>query len=280
MLEVVGKNVYGLFVGASLALCGKFGFDARFQQAFVGVAHRRLHDGFGRCAAFDVRAHQTCGGIVLVGGRDAHAEHPFGFAAAHGQQAVSGATLQRFRPVEVVAELQALAFVLSLHHAAADDGVEAEGGAQCLSGGFVLAGLFGNDVSGTLQGLVHVGHLVVEVFCSLPFRVVPWFQEQHFRQGFQSLFACHLRPGAAFGLEGQVDVLDFGGIPRVFDALLQFGCEFSLAVDGFGDVFLAVLEFCKALQFVGDGSDFHLVEVACRLLPVSADEGYGGAVFE
>ena len=280
MLEVVGENANGLLVGAGLALCGEFGFDARFQQSFVGIAHSRLHIRFGRCAAFDVGAYQACGGIVLVGGRDAHAEHPFGLAAAHGQQAVSGASLQGFRPVEVVAELQSVAFVLTLHHAAADDGVEAEGGAQCLACSLVLAGLFGNDVCGPLQGLVHVGHLVVEVFSGLLQGVVPWFAQHHFSQGLQSLFACHLCPGATFRLEGEVDVLDFRGVPGVFDALLQFGGEFSLPVDGFDDVFLAVLQFRKPLQLVGDGGDFHLVEVSRRLLAVAADEGYGGTVLE
>ena len=72
----------------------------------------------------------------------------------------------------------------------------------------------------------------------------------------------------------------FRGVPGVFDALLQFGGEFSLPVDGFDDVFLAVLQFRKPLQLVGDGGDFHLVEVSRRLLAVAADEGYGGTVLE
>ena len=60
------------------------------------------------------------------------------------------------------------------------------------------------------------------------------------RQGFKTTLACHLGTSLAFGFVGQVDVLQFGGIPTGTDSFLQFVGQFALLIDGLQNVLLAV----------------------------------------
>ena len=132
LAQVGGKDADGFVVGPFLAAGGKFGFDRRLQQAFVGILY-----GFGHVAAASIVAPYVLtfkalqAGVVLVGG-NVHLEHAFRLGTAHGQQAVGTAALQWVGHVEVVAVVGCFGF-FPLHHAGGDDGTTVEGCADGLS---------------------------------------------------------------------------------------------------------------------------------------------------
>ena len=190
------------------------------------------------------------------------------------------AAAQGFRPIEIVAIFQSFALILSLHHLAADDGIEGEGGAEGVARGLVLADLLGYDVGSSLQGIFGGFHLLAEVFPGFRLGVCPGFGEQDFSERLQPLLASHLCASATFGLEGEIDVFNLRGIPRGFNAGAKFGSEFSLCLYGFDDVFLAVLELHQAGVLIGYGCHLHLVEVARGFLAVTTDEGNGGTIVQ
>ena len=131
-----------------------------------------------------------------------------------------------------------------------------------------------------LDGSRGIFHLAFdETGCSLV-GVSLALEQQQGGQWLQTLFAGRLRPCAPLGFEGQVKVLQRGGVPRLFDALAQLVGEFPLFLDGLEDGFLALGYLLQLLVDVVDLCDLHLVEVAGALLAVSCDEGDGAAEVE
>ena len=103
--------------------------------------------------------------------------------------------------------------------------------------------------------------------------------EEH-GQRFKSMFFGHLRPGAPFGLIGQVNVLKHIGVPTFVNSLLQGVGHLSLFADGLDDGLLA---FCDVFQFIVPFAYFcylHLVESTGAFLAVTADERDGASLVQ
>ena len=218
---------------------------------------------------------------LIVVGRNAKPQYALGFATAHGQQAVAGAAFQGFLPVEVVAVLGCLIGVgLGFHHLRRDDGLPPEGTSHLLSAVLVLAHLLGYDVLSALDGSFRVGHLIGDEGECCVLGVSLALQQQCFGQRFQALLTGYLGTCAALGTVGQVDVLQFGGIPRRFDAFLQFGRHLALVADGFDNGFLTFQHLFQPLVGVADGCYLYFVQSARALLAVAGYKGYGATLVE
>ena len=108
---------------------------------------------------------------------------------------------------------------------------------------------------------------------------LPLLQENH-GEWLQALFTGHLSPCPAFGLVGQVDILQFGSIPTVSDALLQFGCHLVEVGDGLDNRLLALLDLLVAFVLIADGGNLNLVEPSRAFLSITGDKGDGTALVE
>ena len=100
---------------------------------------------------------ETLDSLVVVDG-EAQSQNALALSTAHGQQSVTATALQRFFPLEVVAELLCFVTILFvLYHLRLDEGLTAEGGTNLIARALVFANLLGNNILGTLQGCMDVG---------------------------------------------------------------------------------------------------------------------------
>ena len=278
LTEVSGKDTDGFLVGFFLAEGGKFGLDAGLQQTLVGITHGFFHLLATFIVATDIASFQTFGTFFVVG-RDAYFQKSFGFSTADGQESVRGTSLQRLAEVEIILVLGSFLF-LALHHFGSDDGLSGELVAELVARTLVLAHLFGDDVAGTLQGIVFILHLSFNEGTHTGHQVVFPLHHQDSGQWFQAFLTGSLGTGFPLGFVGEVDVFQLGGIPASLDALLQLVGQFALFLDGLQDGLLALGHFAQLVVAFLDFSDLHFIQSACRFLAVAADEGYGGSPVE
>ena len=280
LAQILGKDVDGLLVCLLLAEGGKLVFYAGLEQALVGIVHRFAHQGGTRAVAVNVAVLESFGRIVVVG-RYAHAEYAFVFASPDGKQTVGGTAAERLGKVEVVGKLGSIFRVgFCLDHFGCYDGFPFERSPHLSACLFILADGFGNDVLCSLDGSLHVAHLLADKPLGCHHRLLFALHHENDRQRLESLFACHLCPGAPFRLVGQVDILQFGGVPTVVNALFQFVGKFALRVDSVAD---GVLSFGHLLHFVvalTDGGYLYFVQSSSALLAIPADKGNGASLFK
>ena len=131
------------------------------------------------------------------------------------------------------------------------------------------------------DGVIGVGDLVAVHKLSGTFlEVAAALCHDDLGQRFQSQLAGCLGACLAFGLIGQIDVLQRVGIPAVVDAVGQFGREFLLSLDGLENCGAALFQFAVIAQALVNGLDRQFVQVASRLLAVTADERDGCSVIQ
>ena len=166
--------------------------------------------------------------LIIVGG-DADAENAFALTSAHGQQTVGRAAFEGFLPIEIITVFCGLVGIgFGLDDLRGDKSLTTEGITELLTTALVFADHLGDDVLSAFEGVfdaqlrVESGEL--RVGCA--FGVALALEKEDLGEGLKALFAGHLCPGTAFGLVGQIDILKFGGIPTVGDALLQFRRQF------------------------------------------------------
>ena len=105
-------------------------------------------------------------------------------------------------------------------------------------------------------------------------------EQEYLGERLQTLFAGYLGPGTALGLVGQIDIFEFGGIPTVVDALLQFECQFVQIGDGLEYRLFTLLDLLKPFILVADSSNLYFIESACAFLAIPGDKGNGAALVE
>ena len=101
-----------------------------------------------------------------------------------------------------------------------------------------------------------------------------------FGEGLESEFFGDGGAGAFFGPEGQVNVLEFGGVPACFDALAKLIRKFALLFDGFQNRLPALVEFLEFFQLLLDFSNFHFVKRSGNFLAVTGNERDGSSFFQ
>ena len=279
LAQVFGKHAYSLFVGFLLAQGCKLRFNRRAKQPLVGICYRQLYLlGCGGAGTHETACH-TRAAIVVVGRKDAYFEKTLRLTAQHGKHTVRRATAQRFLPIEIVAEFSAL-FFLAFNHFGAHHGRKLIRAAHRLTRLFVLVHVLGNDVAGTAERGLHIGHFVIE---KLPRRalgiIVRTFQKA-IRQRLQTLLSGRLGAGFALRLVGQIEIFELVSVPATGNALAQFGRELALLFNRVKDIFPAVHQFFEFFATIVDFGNLHLVQSARRLFAVAADKGNGGTAFE
>ena len=279
LLEIAGKDLNGFFIGLRLAASGKFGLDAGFEQTFIGIGCGHFDLGGCRGAPTHVFALDAFQAVFLIGGGDADAQQAFGFPATHGEEAMGGAAAEGFLPVEIVAEFTGFGF-LGLDDFGLDHGGDVEGTAHGLTRLFVLIDAFGKDVTRSLQGFFDIGHVLAHEARSEFRGVGLGIHKELVRQGFESFLTGHFGSRAAFGLEGEIDILKERGVPAVADALAEVVGEFALLFNGGEDVFAAMDKLLHAVVFLLDLRHLHFIEPAGGFLAVTADEGDSGSCRE
>ena len=278
LAQVLGKDADGFFVGLFLAQIEELRFNRGLQQTLVAVLDGLGHQTATGCLSVDVVALQTFHALIVAHGVDAQAQNALGLTSPHRQESVAGTALQGFVPVKVVAEFLCFVRILfSLHHFRGDDCRPAESSAHLLARAFVLADLFGNDVLGTFEGGSDVRNIAHNKALGGAFGIAFALLQQDDGQRLQAHFAGYLGSCAALGTIGQVDVLQRGCLPRIVDALLEFGCHLTLFGDGLHDGLLALLQFLQSFVLVADGAYLYLVEPSRALLAVAGNEGNGAA---
>ena len=75
------------------------------------------------------------------------------------------------------------------------------------------------------------------------------------------------------GLVGEVNVLQFGGIPRLLNALAEFGREFALLLNGLEDSGFALIQFKETVVLIGYLADLYLIQTTRALFAVAGYEG-------
>ena len=267
--QVLRKHADGVAVGLLLAQAEELRLYRWLQQSLVAVFQGLGHQHAAGCLSIDIVARQALYALVIVYRVDAQAQDALGLAATHSQHAVAGAAFERLFPVEVVAVFRSLVAVgLRLHHLRGDDGRTAEEASDLLAALLVLADCLGDDILCATQAVRDGQTVSHEGACCL-FRVAGALSHQYLRQRLQSLFAGHLCPGSASWLVGQVDVLQFRGIPAIVDALLQFGRHLLLTGYGLDDGLLTLADLFQPFVLVADGCYLYLVQSARAFLAIA-----------
>ena len=141
-------------------MCGKFRFDGRFKQTFVGIDSSLAH----LLATFIITtyelAFQTFDARLVVRS-DGHFQQPFGFGTADGKQAMGSAAFQRFGKVEIVPVFGGL-FFFAFNYFSVDFRLAAELIADSITGTFVFVHLLGYDIASPFQRVFHVFYLSLD----------------------------------------------------------------------------------------------------------------------
>ena len=155
--EIVGEDADGLGVGLFLGFHPDLGFERKTQEAAVGILHGETHL-FTRGLAWSEHeeSFEDVEGEVFGRG-DPDEEEAFGFAAADGEQAMTGNGGEGFGPGEVVLELGGLR-LLSGEDLGTDGGLLPEQFPQTGAGHGIIGDPLGEDVTGTGEGGGGIGH--------------------------------------------------------------------------------------------------------------------------
>ena len=218
---------------------------------------------------------------LLIICRDTDTEETGSFTTTHSQQTMGRTFLQRLREIEIIRK--ALCFLLILllsHHLRGDDSATTELATNLVSAFLALAHHFGNDILSTLQGSISILHLVAYKLLSSLQRVAFTLEEEHLCQRFQACLTGNLCTGSALRLERKIDILQFCGIPTVFDTLFKSICQFTLLINSLQDGFFSFRHFLQLLVCLSDGLDVHLIHISRFLLTVTGNKRNGASLFK
>ena len=218
---------------------------------------------------------------LLIICRDTDTEETGSLTTTHRQEAMRRTSFQWLREIEVIRE--ALCFLLILllsHHLRGDDSTTTELATNLVSAFLALAHHFGNDILSTLQGCISILHLDAYKLLSSLQRVAFTLEEEHLCQRFQACLTGNLCTGSALRLERKIDILQFCGIPTVFDTLFKSICQFTLLINSLQDGFFSFRHFLQLLVSLSDSLDIHLIHISRFLLTVTGNKRNGASFFK
>ena len=158
---------------------------------------------------------------------------------------------------------------LDLNHFAGDDRGVVELATDSCACFFAEVHPFGNDVAGSLQGLLIFGQAESD-----------GLRHKLLGQRFVAFLSGYIGACLAVRLVGQIDILEHGSVPTIFNALLEFGRQCTLFLNGLEDSLLAFLQFLDALPFGLYISQLNLIQGTGSFLTVTRDERDGCALLE
>ena len=279
-LEILGKDVDGLGLGANGELGAGLALQRGGHEALVAVGDGGVKDGGEDTLASGPTAAKACRGSGAVDVH-AYAELALALAAVDSQHAVVGDAAQGL----VIAVVRLVGGLLGGIGCLDDDvGGVLRKGAQVGDVLGVLGHRLGHDVGGAgerLLGRVEAG-LFVDVCrsgveCAALGRCL---HDDHIGKRLQACLAGLLRAGHALFAVGLVEVLDTLELRGLANLRLEFGCEFALGVDEQHDVFFALLKIAQVGQAFVEGAQGNVVHAARGFLAVARDKGDGVALVD
>ena len=158
-LRILGEDLNGFFLGALGQAAAHLAFQGGLDQALVGVADRRLQQSAeDRVAAQDGALDYPEQSFLV--GLHAHFQFPFFLTAVDGQDAVVGNAGKRFFfPVIHIVNGLLLRIGSFAGQPAAREGLLAQVGGEV----GIIRDVFGDDVTGSLQGFGNVGNFLFRV---------------------------------------------------------------------------------------------------------------------
>ena len=221
------------------------------------------------------------GGEALVVELELHLEEALFFAAVDRQVTMRGDTRHGLGVRVVSFEACALAFGGLLHGGADDLGVAREHVAAERADVGALGHDLGDDVAGTGQRCIDVGHLGAEVVT----RVVAWLavaRLRHDARGKRREAALAGRAGARLTLllKRQVEVFERGLGGRGEQGALEVRGEQAVLAQRAEDGGATFVELDELGPRLVDAADDDLVEAARLLFSVTRDERHRGAAVE
>jgi len=215
----------------------------------------------------------------LLVGTNVKPDDAFLQAAQERQRAVRRHARPFLGVVEVVGELGAV-FFLAGNHFRGHHSFLPEICTQVPQKIGFLRKLLGEDVAGTVQRFLHVGHAFAQVGRCECLRILVAVCEDHVAQRLEPLFPGDHRLGAALWLVGQIDVLEAGLGLGLVDGPAQRVGELVLLANGPEDGVAPVVELAHVCETFGQGAQLGVVEPAGDLLAVARDERDGRALVE
>ena len=152
--------------------------------------------------------------VGLVFERDV--QNAFVAAAQNRQRAVAGHGADGFAVVEIITEFFAFGF-FAFNDLRVDFGFVPQLIAQRADEFCVFGKLLHQNRARAVQRGFYVRDVFVQVVLCGGFNILRLLSKQHVRQRLQTVFACDLRFGAAFGFVGQIQVFQRGFVVDGFN---------------------------------------------------------------
>ena len=279
-LEILGKDVDGLGLGANGELSTGLALQRGSHEALVAVGDGGIEDGGKHALASGPTAAEARRGSSAVDVH-AHAELALALTAVDSQHTVVGYTAQRLVKVVVGLVGGLLGGVGGLDD---DIGGVLRKGAQVGDVLRVLGHRLCHDVGGAgerLFGRVEAGLLVDVVRGGVECAALGrGLHDDHVGERLQAGLAGLLRAGHALFAVGLVEVLDTLELCGLANLLLEFGRELALGVDEQNDVLFALLKIAQVGQALVECAQGDVVHAARGFLAVARDKGDGVALVD
>ena len=175
--------------------------------------------------------------------------------------------------VEIVGELGAALF-LALEHLGAEHGLVAHMGAQSAEQSGIFREALDDDVARALQCLLGAGDLLGDIGLRQRHGIGAAIGQDCCGQRAQAALAGNFGLGAALGLEGQIEIFEFGLGGGTGDGGRQRGRELVLLVNGFENGGAARFQLAQIGQPLGQQAQLRIVQTAGDLLAVARNEGH------
>ena len=213
--------------------------------------------------------------------RDTDTEETGCFTTTHSQKAMRRTSFQWLREIEVIRESLRFFFIFLLgNHLRSDDGSPAEFATNLISTLLAFAYSFCNDILSSLQSCFYILHLIAYKFLGSLLRITFTLEKQDLSQRFQTCLTGNLCTSSALRFERKIDILQFCGIPTVFNTLLKGICQFTLLINSLQDSFLTLRHFLQLLVSLSDSLDIHLIHISRFLLTVTGNKRNGASFFK
>ena len=270
--EVQGELADRAFAGRIGQVRAQFALQGGEDQAVIGILGRRLDEGHRARTGHDHGAENRLQGAVAIQ-NDRDLQHLLLLPAVDGKDLMPLQARDGLGKIVI----EAIDRVLLRGRFRDQTAFALQQRPQRFAQGGVVADLLGNDVGGAGEGVFGGldAFFGIDVIRRLGDGIgaVALLGEQDFGQGLQAFFLRHGRAGAALGLIGAIEILEFGEGADRGDGGREFVRQLALLGNGRKDRLAALLQRAKILQPRLERAQDRVVHGAVELFAVARDKG-------